>query len=62
MVRYTITLPAATAQAFQWALSNIDPIPREDLKDAVIDYLIVSHEVQLEMAEQNIIVPPKPPE
>ncbi|GAH33920.1 unnamed protein product, partial [marine sediment metagenome] len=36
--------------------------PREDLKDAVIDYLIVQHEVQLEMAEHQIVVPPPPPE
>ncbi|GAI26812.1 unnamed protein product [marine sediment metagenome] len=62
MIRDTITVPAAAATAYQWALSNIDPSTREELKEAVIDYLIVQHEVSLEMSEKNIIVPPTPPE
>ncbi|GAH95786.1 unnamed protein product, partial [marine sediment metagenome] len=45
MIKDTITVPAATATAYQWALSNIDPSTREELKEAVIDYLIVQHEV-----------------
>lgn len=57
-LRETIFRPAATAQALQWALSNLEPATREELKDAVIDYLIVQHEVQLELAERNLIVPP----
>jgi len=61
-IQNTIVIPAATAEAFQWALSNIEPFTREELKDAVIDYLIVQHEVSLQMHEQNIIVPPIPPE
>lgn len=56
-IRDTITVPAATAQAFQWALSNIEPVQRETLKEAIIDYLILQHEVSLEMAEQHLIVP-----
>lgn len=60
MIKDTITVPAAAATAYQWALSNIEPVTRKDLKDTVIDYLIVQHEVQLEMAEQKVIVPPKP--
>lgn len=60
-IQETIIIPIANAQAFQWALSNVDPITREALKDTIIETMIVQNEVAVEMAEQNRFVPKPTP-
>lgn len=60
-IRDTIIVPVATAEAFQWALSNVDPITKEALKDTIVETMIVQHEVAIEMAEKQLTVPePRP--
>jgi len=61
MVRDTVIVPVAMGEAFQWALSNVDPITREALKDTIVETMIVQHEVAVEMAEHQLVVPkPRP--
>jgi hypothetical protein len=52
-----VAIPIAYGTQIQWAMSNVDVPTDEEIKEYLKKIIVIQHELGIEMAEKNIIVP-----